>query len=272
MSVFHCRSLLVVVAVAMVAGDVRSSHAATPETAIDPASRQALSVAVRGILAECLPEKFEIKDDWGDQKARFSQLKIHRDGLKLDFEKRTKEVNHGLWKKVDVTPVEPDKNLAFRIVAAKNTGPQSFAFQLFASSPLRVDARIERWRTGVKMLNFSTEAQAQVEMVLDGTLSFDFATVDGKYLLVLTPKATAVDLRLVDLDIQRISKAAGPLVHELGDLVDHPVDNFLDRFEGKITEKLNAAIAKRPEKFRVELKIPTIDFSGWSWPKSLSGE
>jgi hypothetical protein len=265
------RSLFVVASLVLVAG-ARISAGATPEAAIDPASREALSVAVRGILAECLPEKFEIKDDWGDQKARFSQLKVHRDGFKLSFETRTKEVNHGLWKKVDVTPVEPDRQLAFKIVSAKNTGPQSFAFQLFASSPLRVDARIERWRTGVKMLNFSTEAQAQVEMVLDGTLSFDFSEIEGKHVLVLAPKATAVDLRLVDLDIQRISKAAGPLVRELGDLVDHPVDNFLDRYEGKITEKLNAAIAKRPEKFRVELKIPTIDFSGWSWPKLPGGE
>jgi len=260
------RSLFVVASIVMVAGAVRLCAAAGPATAVDPASREALSLAVRGILAECLPEKFEIKDDWGDQKARFSQLKVHRDGLKLNFETRTKEVNHGLWKRVDVTPVEPEKQLAFKIVSAKNTGPQSFAFQLFASSPLRVDARIERWRTGVKMLNFSTEAQAQVEMVLDGTLNFDFTQVDGKHVLVLAPKATTVDLRLVDLDIQRISKAAGPLVRELGDLVDHPVDNFLDRYEGKITEKLNAAIAKRPEKFRVELKLPSFDFSGWEWP------
>jgi hypothetical protein len=252
--------------VVLVAGGVGTSHGASPEAAVDPASREALSVAVRGILAECLPEKFEIKDDWGDQKARFSQLKIHREGLKLEFEKRTKEVNHGLWKRVDVTPVEPDKNLRFKIVEARSTGPQSFAFQLFASSPLNVGARIERWRTGVKLFNLSTEATAGVEMILHGTLSFDFATIDGKHMLVLTPKATSVDLRLVDLDIHRISKAAGPLVHELGDLVDHPVDNFLDRFEGKITEKLNAAIGKRPEKFRVELKLPTIDFSGWSWP------
>jgi hypothetical protein len=258
--------------VAILTAAVRPSRAATPEAAIDPASREALSVAVRGILAECLPEKFEIKDDWGDQTARFSQLKIHRDGLKLEFEKRTKDVNHGLWKKLDITPVEPDKNLSFKILSAKNTGPQSFAFQLFASSPLRVDARIERWRTGVKLFNLSTEATASVEMTLNGTLSFDFATIDGKHMLVLAPKATSVDLRLVDLDIHRISKAAGPLVHELGDLLDHPLDNFLDRYEGKITEKLNASIAKRPEKFRVALKLPTIDFSGWSWPKSLGGE
>jgi hypothetical protein len=263
------RRVLVFGLLACAAGTLRGS---SPETAVDPASREALSVAVRGILAECLPEKFEIKDDWGDQKARFSQLKIHRDGWKLDFEKKTKDVNHGLWKKVDITPIDPDKQLQFKVVEAKSTGPQSFGFQLFASSPLRVDARIERWRTGVKMFNLSTESTAQVEMILNGTLSFDFATIDGTHTLVLTPRATSVDLRLADLDIHRISKAAGPLVRELGDLVDHPVDNFLDRFEGKITEKLNAAIAKRPEKFRVKLNLPTIDFSGWSWPKSLGGE
>jgi hypothetical protein len=103
-------------------------------------------------------------------------------------------------------------------------------------------------------------------MTLHGTLSFYFTTIDGKNMLVLTPKATAVDLRLVDLDIQRISKAAGPLVGELGDLLDHPIDNHLDRYEVKIAEKINGAIAKRPEKFRVELKLPKFDFGDWSWP------
>jgi len=237
------------------------------EVAFDPASRQALSVAVRGILAECLPAKIEVKDYWGDQKARFSQLKVHRDGLKLDFEKTTKDVNHGLWKQAIITPIEPAKNLKFHIVEAKSSGPQSFAFQLFASIPLNVAARIERWRTGVKMFNFSGEADAHVEMTLHGTLSYDFTKVDGKNMLVLTPKATAVDLRLVELDIQRIGKAAGPLVGELGDLLDHPIDNQLDRHEAKIAEKINEAIAKKPEKFRVELKLPSFDFSGWSWPK-----
>ena len=76
-------SCFFVASLVMACGDARPSVGATPEAAVDPASREALSVAVRGILAECLPEKFEIKDDWGDQKARFSQLKIHRDGWKL---------------------------------------------------------------------------------------------------------------------------------------------------------------------------------------------
>lgn len=256
-------------AVFVVAAAAISPAAAGDGGALNVEARNALSNTLRGIIAECLPEKVEVKDDWGDTRGRFSQLKVHRDGFKLDFEVRKKEVKHGLWKQATIVPVEPEKNLQFRIVEARSTSPRAFAFQLLVSSPLKVVARVERWRSGVKMLNFSGEADAQVEMRLNGTLEYDFTTKNEQDYLAIIPKASAVDLKLVDLEVRRVGLADGPVVNEVGELLTGPLGSQLDKQESKVVEKLNAALVKKQDKLRVAIKWP-FDFGAWALPSTSS--
>ncbi|MGC3967680.1 MAG: hypothetical protein QM775_09995 [Pirellulales bacterium] len=230
---------------------------------MSPAALATLSQTARSILIEALPEQIEKKDDWGETRDRLSQLKLKNDGLKLRFEKTTKPVNHGLWKQLIVVPVEPDKNLRFEILEARGNG-RIVAFQVLVHTPLVATARVERWRTGVKMLNFSTEADATIEMRLAGELQYDYVTQDGTKYLTLAPRVTAVDVKLVEFDLRRISKAAGPLVQELGDMLTDPLADQLDKHEPKIVDKVNKSIAKRQDKLRVPVSLP-FDFSKWSW-------
>ncbi|MCE9603828.1 MAG: hypothetical protein K8U03_02880 [Planctomycetia bacterium] len=226
--------------------------------------RAALSLTVRGILVECVPEKIEKNDNWGDTRERFSQLKIKNDGLKLRFETNKKEVKHGLWKQVQVVPVDPQKNLKFEIAQARSTGRNAMTFQVVASSPLKLTARVERWRTGVKMLNFSTDADASIEMRVDGELTFEYVDIAGKSYLTFKPVIKTVDLKLVEFDIRRIGQADGPLVQEFGDMLSDPLADQLDKHEPKVAKKLNDTIVKRQDKLKIPMSLP-FDFSDWSW-------
>lgn len=234
-----------------------------PEAVMSPETLAMLSHTARSILIEALPEEIEKKDDWGETRERLSQLKLKNDGLKLRFEKTTKPVNHGLWKQLVVVPVDPMKNLQFRILEARGNGT-TVAFQVLVHTPLVATARVERWRTGVKMLNFSTEADATIEMRLAGELRYGYTTEGGTKYLTLSPRVTAVDVKLVEFDLRRISKAAGPLVHELGDMLTDPLAEQLDKHEPKITEKVNKSIAKRQDRLKIPVSLP-FDFSGWTW-------
>jgi hypothetical protein len=234
-----------------------------PEAVMSPETLAMLSQTARTILIEALPEEIEKKDDWGETRERLSQLKLKNDGLKLRFEKTTKPVNHGLWKQLVVVPVDPMKNLQFRILEARGNG-SVVAFQVLVHTPLVATARVERWRTGVKMLNFSTEADATIEMRVAGELQYGYTTEGGTKYLTLRPRVTAVDVKLIEFDLRRISKAAGPLVHDLGDMLTDPLADQLDKHEPKITEKVNKSIAKRQDRLKIPVSLP-FDFSGWSW-------
>jgi hypothetical protein len=236
----------------------------TPPPGLDAATRDALAQTVRGILVESIPEKIEVRDDWGDTKSSFSGLTWKLDGLQLKVRAREKDRNHGLWKQVEITPLDPEKNLRFQIASATSIGPRRFAFQIVTAAPLHAVARIERWRQGVKLFNVKTEADATVEMRLDGELEYDFQTRDDGFFLVLVPQVKAVDLRLAEFDWQRIGQVGGDVIHELGDLFRDPIAKQVDRQEPKAVEKLNRAITKRQDKFRVPIKSP-FDLGGWSF-------
>jgi hypothetical protein len=242
-------------------GSVRADD--PPGPMLDAASRDALSATIRGILVESLPEKITGQDDWGETKRGFSGLTWRLDGLKLEVEKREKDVKNGLWKRWEIVPVDPARNLLFRIDSAQSTGPTRFTFRIVAASPLTVSAHFERWRSGVKMLNGTIDADATVAAALVGDLEYRFETSDGRTHAVIAPRVTAVDLALVDMRWKRISKLDGPGVRELGELLDPALRDQLDKQEPKAVEKLNAAIVKRQEKLRISMPAP-LDLSRWS--------
>jgi hypothetical protein len=239
--------------------------AATAKPAsIDPALLSAASQTIRSILIESVPPRIEESKNWGDTRERFSQLNVRLDSGKLKVKTDTTKVNHGLWKQLVVVPVEPQKNLQFRIVDARSVGPGAMEFEVVASSPLGITARVERWRTGLKLFNISTDADASIEMHIIGDVTHEHRTIDGKPYLVFNPVIRKVDLRLTEFDLRRVGPAGGQLVSDLGDMLSDPLADQLHRQEPKVAEKINAAIAKKQDKLRLPLSIP-VDFSGWSW-------
>lgn len=254
------RSLLVIAALALACGLARGDE----PPGLDAATRDALSQTLRGILVEAMPEKIEERDDWGATKEGFSGLTWRMDGLKLDVEKRTKQLNHGLWKLATIEPIDVERNLKFHIISARpTTTAEGFTFRILVGAPLHLVARLERWRQGVKLFNISTEGNASVEMLLDGDLQYRFDATDKGTLLVLTPRVTAVDLRLTDLDWQKIGALNGDVAHELGDAFTDPLAKQLDKQESKAMEKIARAIAKRQDKLRVPI-TGVFDPSRWS--------
>lgn len=254
-------------AVALPAASLPPTTAATPEASMSPETMAALSQTVRAILVESLPERIEKNDDWGEQRERLSQFKPKFDGLRLRVETTTKPVNHGLWKQLVVVPVDPQKNLRFQIVEARGAGRNGVVFQVVVFAPLKVTARIERWRTGIKLVNFSTDADASVEMRLAGEVQYEYTVENGTRYLKFRPRVRAVDMQLVEFDLRRISLAAGPLVQEFGDLVTNPLADQLDKHEPKIVEKLNKSIVKREDRLKIPVSLP-FDWSDWSWSKT----
>jgi hypothetical protein len=243
------QSLLVVLVAA--AWSCATLHARALPPGKLPATSDSLSAAVRELLIDCLPEEFEDHDDWGQTKRVVSGLKFRTHGGKLQVEKRTKEVRHGLWKKYHAALVDPTRQLQLRIANLRRESGDRTTFSVFLSARLEGEARVERWRQGVKMLNFMTQAESTIEARLDCQLSARL--VSGKYLagIELKPTVTAVSLRLADFDLKRVSKIDGSAAHELGNGLRDTIQHTLRDQEPKVLLKLNEAIAKRQSSLRL---------------------
>ena len=241
-------SLVVVSLVgAFLVGASDRSFADSPAQA---ATEQSLSDLVRRTILDNLPREFAGDNDWGQQKKVASGLKFQTSGGRLRISKRTKEVNDGLWTNYRVTLVDPTQNLRIQIAQLRRVGPGRVAFQLFLSAQLGGEARYERWRRGIKMLNFKVDAQSTVEAALDCEVGFRL--VPGSFWrdLVIEPKIKSVKLALVDIDLRRVSKIDGAAAEELGDQLRHALDRDLRNRQDEIATKLNEALQKNPDKLR----------------------
>jgi len=252
------------------AASPRASAVATSASAVaQPGVKPSLAVALRQLLLDSLPEEYEDHDDWGQTKRVASGLKFKTHGGKLRVETRTKEVRHGLWKKYRATLVDPQKQLQLRIGDVHRESAGQIAFQVVLSARLQGEARVERWRQGVKMLNIMSEAETTIEARLDCQLAAHL--VPGKYLagVALEPKVTAVSLRLADFDLQRVSQLDGAAAHELGNSLRETIQRELRDQEPKVAVKLNQEIAKRQSSLRLSPEEWVV--AGWSKAQGLIG-
>ena len=234
------------------------------------AQREALSRTVRSILIESLPKELRDDQDWEAKKRVFAGLKIAREQDALLIDKQTKEVNHGLWRRIEVTPVDPEKNLRFEIVSAKSIAPNRFAFELVAAAPLHATLRVERWRMGLKMLNFKSEADTTIEMRLHGEVGFrtDWQGTVGQ--ILLQPQLTSVDLRLLEFDLQRLGLVQGKLAEELGDFATKPLSRQLDKQEATVLAKINTALTERHDQLALKVNCSWLSGSLGSLMHSAS--
>jgi len=230
------------------------------------ATEQSLSEMVRRTVLDNLPREFSGNSDWGSKREVPSGLKFKTEGGRLRIEKRTKEVNDGLWTQYKVSLVDPRQNFRVRVAQLRRSGPGRIGFTLFMSARLDGEVRYERWRRGIKMLNFKADAQSTVEAALDCEVGFRL--VPGRFLgdLVIAPQVNAVRLTLVDIDLARISRIDGAVASELGDQLRHSLDKELSGRQNEIAQKLNAAIAAHADK----LRFPTERLMAFGWDKAQS--
>jgi hypothetical protein len=160
--------------------------------------------------------------------------------------RRTKAVDHGVWKHYRVRILDPQKDLA---VTVSNLRPLAAGR---AAATLQVDAKIDVWARakvyeyGVHLIALELEGDTHVRLVIDGELGVRFQPVDGLPGMALDPIATSSRCVLEDFHIRRVSNAKGPLVRELGDSVRKMLQEELQGPE--LTAKINRAVERKRDR------------------------
>ncbi len=213
------------------------------------------------LVLELLPDKFEQDKHWGKTHDRWDGLHVHMDGLKISTKRRWKSVNHGTWKKYQVSPVDPDKHLIVRVEKLREVKPGTVGLDLHLGARLNLLARLQEWNNGVRLLSITTEAVADVELQvgLEVHTALDAAKFPPD--VIIQPVANEAEVRLGSFRLTRVSKAKGPLVHELGEALEGLLRKRLREENKDLAEKINRQINKRQEDLRLSLQ----DFVKHKW-------
>jgi hypothetical protein len=209
---------------------------------------------LKSIIVEVLPAEFEETKKWGGTKRVWDGLHMRMDGLQLRTKRRWKEVNHGTWKKHKVTLVDPDQFLRAKVSNIQRESLGKLSFDLLLAARMDVYGRLQEWQRGVRLFSISADATADVEIDTHFTVE---TKLDGSKIplgVIIKPRVETAEVRLLDFDLHRISKADGPVVDELGDSLKRNVRKELAKDGDKIVQKINRQLEKKEDDLHLSVQ------------------
>ncbi len=224
---------------------------ATQKETLD-AGKQIDDLLTRLVLGH-LPHDFNQDKDWGAQAERFDGLKVRRKGLQIRTKRKKKMVNHGSWKKFNVSLVDPKNRFSVAVKNMREADEGKVAFDLHCRSDLKLDGRIANWVKGVQLYSLSLDGKARV--ALEVTIELETVMDVTKFPpdLIFRPRATAAHLDVEDFRIDRISKVGGEVAQQATRWARSVMEEKIESEEVKLIERINEDLKKNEKKLRLSL-------------------
>ena len=205
-------------------------------------------------ILDIVPKDYDNTKKWGGTKEIVSGLdvKIHKG--KVRTKRRRKEVNHGTWKRYNVSLVDPQEFFQIQIVNLREESPGTAAFDLVVRAKLDVFGRLQEWQRGVRLFSISADAVADVTLRIDCRLT---TKLDSSRLppdILMQPTVIDAEAKLVQFKLRRLSNADGPLVREFGDGLEKILRKKLAEKNEKLASKINRQIEKNEDDLRISIR------------------
>lgn len=222
------------------------SKATQPQKLTPPATE-----FIKGLALILLPPTFTDDDDWGNTKRIQSGLNIKMDGLELKTSRRWKEVNHGLWRRVDATLIDPLKFFDLQIWLLPQTEDKQPRYRISASLRIAVTVRQQQWNRGLKVYSVSSDILTDVS--IDTVIDFrsKLVEVETEKRLQVLPHMQSANVRVDRFLIRRISHAKGGAVKEFGGVFERLVQKVVEKKSRKLPQKINSKIEKKADRFQI---------------------
>lgn len=209
-----------------------------------------LSHIAAALIADAIPRVYERSEDWGRTTQIVTGLRSSGNFFKFDIHRKRSQVRDGVWRKYQVTVIEPDKNLDVRIENLRSIGTGQLALTLRISARLHGWARAVVYERGIHIISLEAEGDATVRLRLDAQIAIERIT--SKYYLpgiAVRPHVNDARLKLDDFQLTRISDLRGPVARELGEGLRRLIE---DQISGpRLAEKINRSLEKRRDRLEV---------------------
>ena len=212
--------------------------------AIDsPAPRsQELASSMRGLLLANLPDPLTAKqNNWGNQVE-----KVFGHGKK----------NHGIWRKVRVTAMDPGSTLTLVIRNMQQPTPNVTQFELVVGLDVQIDFEQQFWDHGVRVYSGSTKARARVTVTLQCEVESHAVTGKGFFPdLVFRLSVKSAAMHYSGLDFIHIAGMGGDGAKVLGHGLHDLLNLVKPSLEKDMLAKADAAIVKAGDKKEIRIGL-----------------
>lgn len=216
----------------------------------------AWSTLLRDLVDDTIPRDYEKRDGWGRETEIVTGVRVREKNGLPRISKRTKRVNHGVWKRYRIALVNPEEKLKFAVHDVRPAEGTALTFKVVVSARVRCTAQSEFWNFGVQTGSATVQADATVRAVARFLVtSRDLKPDDDGWFtdIEYTLDADRVRIELDDFDVRRVGKLDGDLADGLGNTAQALLAEVLHGQEQKVTHRIRRELAKRDARFQVTL-------------------
>jgi hypothetical protein len=212
---------------------------------------------LRAALLASLPDPLhQSSPGWGQTKD-VTGIKWRGQGLHVHPETTHSQRNHGTWRKIRVTAIDPDRTFQFELRNLKQADATHLGFTAFAALDVLVEIEKQKWDAGVRLYSGSLRARMHVQLTLDATFEcrVDAAPSGGLPDFVFHLHANRADLTYDHLVVEHAAGVGGTAARLLGDLVQDHVHRFHPSLERRLLDRADAAILKAADRREVRVSL-----------------
>jgi hypothetical protein len=212
-----------------------------------------IDALITKLVLKNIPHQFHENKDWGRQELRFSGIDLRRDGLKIRTRRKRKMVNHGTWRKYEVSLLNPADQFSISVKNMRSSDEGKMAFDVHVGANLKIDGRQAKWVNGVQVFNVSIDGKTKIELKTTIELRTLMDMTKFPPDLVFRPHATVAEILLKDFRIDRISKVGGELTQQVSRIAKRSIEGRLEAEETKVLSKLNKEFENNADKLTLSL-------------------
>ena len=244
------RCLMLVLAACNIPAAPGSMQTATANKAATPLPAPTIQL-IRGMALTLIPRTYIDEDDWGAEKRIQSGLNVKMDKLKLRTSRRWKNVNHGIWRRVEAHLSEPETHFHLAVSTIPQQEDGTARYLINSSMRLQLNARQQHWNLGVKLYSISADAVADVSLAATVSFQSELRKTDDGTRLRIVPAVESTNLQLTRFRLQRISHTKGSVAREFGNTFESLIKRAVRKKGRRLPSRINAKIAKKSERFEV---------------------
>ena len=221
-----------------------------------------LDQMLTNLVLENLPHDYVDEKKWGRQSERWDGVDVKFKDGKIRTHRRKKMVNHGTWKRYTASLMNPTEEFSVRVTNMRQRPDASMAFDVECSAHVKLHGRQSKWIKGVQLYSLSADGHAKLNLSVSMQLETHLDITKFPPDLIFAPKATAANIEVKELRIDRISKAGGEFAQQVTKGVRSSLDEKIAKKEKKLVEKINKKL--REEKKSLRLSISEAAKSKWA--------
>lgn len=225
-----------------------------PSQATTQPTLDQFSASLKAFILQNMPKQlYEKSQNWDHQ-----EISPKLKGLRVVHVPR----NDGTWRKIHVTPSEPNKTLEVRVYDLKNLGQDRVAFKMFIALDARMEMEKQIWESGHRLYSGSLRARARIKLDLDVQNRIKVIYKGGLLPDVLFRlKVTGAKVSYDHLVVEHIGGVGGTAARLTGEALRSTLKQWKPSIERDLLKKASAAILKAGDTREIRLGLSALTTS-----------